>query len=515
MSSRVFKNVGALRPGRSLFDLSYEKKFTCDFGQLIPVMCDEVVPGDFFQIGNQSIVRFQPLVAPVLHEVNMYVHYFFVPYRILWDAKTREELTETGDWESFITGGFDGLNADTIPTWNPVSNAKGSLWDYLGFPVSKDPAAGSYPIDFPRRAYNRIFNEYYMDENVMTAVAIDNEDILYRCWEKDYFTSSLPWQQRGTAPALPIAGYSQAEYAASSFLAASAGSGVILYAEGADAVSPELYLGAGNSNARQNMEDLFNNNTVDLSTASTFDIADIRLAFQIQKWLERNARAGVRYTEFLRGHFDVSPRDDRLQRPEYIGGSRVPVIFSEVLQTESSDASTPQGNLAGHGISVSNQYCGKVKVKEYGLIMGLMSIMPRTDYQDGINRQWLKETKYDFFFPEFENLSEQAVLNNEIFITDGNAATNKTIFGYQGRYDELRTKQNIICSDMRDTFDYWHISRQFSSVPSLNEAFLKCDPRKDIFASPAEPGMIVRFANVIKAFRPISITAEPGLIDHN
>ena len=189
MSKRnVFAHVGGLHPSRSVFDLSYEKKLTCDMAELIPVMCDEVVPGDFFQIGNQAVVRFQPLVAPILHEINMYVHYFFVPYRLLWD-----------DWEDFISGGEDGQFAGAIPEWEPTNTAVGSLWDFMGFPTGIDPD-GAYPIDFPRRAYNFVWNEFYRDENLQTEVALTNETILSRAWEKDYFTSSLPWQQRGTAP---------------------------------------------------------------------------------------------------------------------------------------------------------------------------------------------------------------------------------------------------------------------------------------------------------------------------
>ena len=174
--------------------------------QLIPVMCDEVVPGDLFKIGNQAVVRFQPLVAPFLHEVNMYVHYYFVPYRILWD-----------DWENFISGGVDGQFADPIPEWEPTLTTEGSLWDFLGFPVGVDPD-GAYPLDFPRRAYNLVYNEYYRDENLQTEVALTNETILNRAWEKDYFTSSLPWQQRGTAPALPISGTTKAVWPDAAFL---------------------------------------------------------------------------------------------------------------------------------------------------------------------------------------------------------------------------------------------------------------------------------------------------------
>lgn len=504
MSKRnVFSEVGGLHPRRSVFDLSYEKKLTCDMAQLIPVMCDEVVPGDVFKIGNQAVVRFQPLVAPILHEINMYVHYFFVPYRILW-----------ANWEDFISGGENGQFADPIPEWEPTLTTEGSLWDFFGFPVGVDPD-GAYPLDFPRRAYNLVYNEYYRDENLQSEVVLTNETILNRAWEKDYFTSALPWQQRGTAPALPISGTTHALWQDTDF-ALKLSNLTLLEAIGAFQSGPDPRFLAYDGNSRDNFLNALNNNVVDLSVASTFDIADLRLAFQIQKWMERNARAGVRYTEFLRAHFGVSPRDERLQRPEYIGGSKAPCIISEVLQTSSTDATTPQGNLAGHGITVSDAYCGKYHAQEFGLIIGIMSIMPRSAYSQGIDKQWLRKTKYDFYFPEFANLSEQAIINAEICAT-GTLSHNQDIFGYQGRYDEMRTKNSQIVSGMRTTFSYWHLGRQFNiaSPPVLNENFIKCSPRKDIFAVPSEPGLIVNFANIIKAFRPLPYMAVPGLIDHN
>ena len=500
MSKRnVFSQVGGLHPRRSVFDLSYEKKLTCDMAQLIPVMCDEVVPGDVFKIGNQAVVRFQPLVAPILHEINMYVHYFFVPYRILWD-----------DWEDFISGGADGQFADPIPEWEPTLTTEGSLWDFFGFPVGVDPD-GAYPLDFPRRAYNLVYNEYYRDENLQTEVALTNETILNRAWEKDYFTSSLPWQQRGTAPALPTT----TVFTRSGDVKSSGG---VIYSPAFSPV-PDLspYQSSGLTQSQRNIiYDNFMGYLTANNESTTFDIADLRLAFQIQKWMERNARAGVRYTEFLQAHFGVSPRDERLQRPEYIGGSKAPCIISEVLQTSSTDATTPQGNLAGHGITVSDAYCGKYHAQEFGLIIGIMSIMPRSAYSQGIDKQWLRKTKYDFYFPEFANLSEQAILNAEICAT-GTPAHNQDIFGYQGRYDEMRTKNSQIVSGMRTAFDYWHLGRQFNtgSPPVLNANFIKCVPRKDIFAVPSEPGLIVNFANIIKAFRPLPYMAVPGLIDHN
>lgn len=502
----IFANVGSLKPGKSVFDLSYEKKFDCDMGQLIPVMCEECYPGDFFKIANEVVVRFQPLVAPIMHEINLYVHYFFVPYRLLWGAQTREDLTETGDWQDFITGGLDGNNADTLPRWTSPTTTVGSLWDYFGFPTGVTPNLP--PLDFPRRAYNLIWNEFYMDTLLQTARTWTDQDIALRNWEKDYFTSARTSTQLGTGPSLPIAGSSSAEWTSGDFANSAAGESLDFY----DVDTSEIRGLITDSDARANALSFFNNNTVDLSVATTFDIADLRLAFQIQRWMERNARSGARYTESLRAHFGLSPRDERLMRPEYIGGSKSPLIISEVLQTESSDASTPQGTLTGHGIGASMNYAGKYGVKEHGLIMGLMSIMPRTLYQQGINRQWLRETKYDFYWPEFANLSEQAILNEEIY-ADGTAA-DENVFGYQGRYDELRTKSNMVCGQMRSTFDYWHISRQFSATPTLNSDFIECDPRDDAWAVPSEPQMIVSFGNIVKAFRPLPLRAEPGLIDH-
>ena len=497
MASQVFKRIGAVMPGRSVFDLSYDKKMTADMGYLYPIMCDEVVPGDKFEIGNEIVIRFQPLVAPVLHEINSYVHYYFVPYRLLDDT-----------WEDFITGGVEGDSVAVLPRWDPTSYGVGSLWDYLGFPAAIKPT-GRLPLDYPRRAYNLIYNEYYRDETLVDEVALTNENILKRAWEKDYFTSALPWQQRGTAPALPISGMSNAVFG-DMIVAAAAQGGTLTVPNTVN----DGRIFVPNLQSATNLRAALNTNTVDLSEATTFDVADLRLAFQIQKWLERNARAGVRYTEFLGAHFGVHPRDDRLQRPEYLGGSKNPVIISEVLQTSSTDAESPQGNLAGHGISVGQTFCASYFAQEFGLIMGIMSVMPKPAYQQGIDRQWLRQTKYDFYFPEFANLSEQAIERVELYAS-AVEAENKTIFGYQGRYDEMRVKRNMVCSLMRTDFNYWHMGRIFASAPALNETFIDCDATKRIFAVPSEPGLIIDVGNRIRAIRPMPIQSEPGLIDHN
>lgn len=495
---QMFESVRSLRPGRSVFNLSYEKLFTCDMGELIPVMCDEAVPGDVFEIGNQAMIRFQPMVAPMMHEVNAYVHYYFVPYRLLWS-----------DWEDFVTGGRLGTDASVLPRWNPANTAVGSLWDYLGFPTGIVPT-DALPLDFVRSGYNFIYNEYYRDQNLIAEIPLTNEAIKLRAWEKDYFTSALPWQQRGTAPALPISGTSSAVWTT-----------VNITDPGGTQVSPrvssslvgENRFGYTPGTANNNLLGALNSNTVDLGAATTFNVSDLRLAFQIQKWLERNARAGARYTEFLKAHFGVAPRDDRLDRPEYIGGTKSPIIVSEVLKT-STDGTSPQGTMAGHGIGVSNSYVGKYHVQEFGLIMGIMSIMPKAVYSQGIDRQWLRRTKYDFYSPEFANLSEQAIERAELYAT-AVGADNRTIFGYQGRYDEMRVKRNMYCGDMRESFNYWHLGRIFGSAPLLNASFIECVPDKRVFAVTTQDEIIVNFGNSIKAIRPLPSIAEPGLIDHS
>lgn len=495
--SNIYQNTKNNRPGRSVFNLSYDKKFDGDMGYLYPVMCDEVIPGDVMRVGNQTVIRFQPLVAPIMHEINVYTHYFFVPYRLLDD-----------DWEEFISGGVQGDSTATVPRWNPSTTAKGTLWDYLGLPVGVTPI-GALPLDFPRRAYNFVYNEFYNDQTLNEGgVALTNETILKRAWEKDYFTSALPFQQRGTAPALPISGVTNANYDLSNFVAVGGENQAYLKATSSSKIG--VYnVGVTVANAWN----AFNNNTVDFSEAATFDVSDLRLAFQVQRWMERNARSGVRYTEFLQSHFGVSPKDERLDRPEYIGGTKAPVIVSEVLQTSSTDATTPQGNLAGHGISASGNLAGTYRVQEYGLIIGLMSVMPRSAYQQGINRQWLRRSRFDFYFPEFANLSEQPIELAEIYAS-GVAAENTTIFGYQGRYNEMRSKSSMVCGNMRDTLDYWHLGRQFESSPLLNQSFIACDASKRIFAVPSEPGLIINCGNIIQAVRPLPASSEPGLIDH-
>jgi hypothetical protein len=499
-----YKNTVRPKIGRSVFDLSYTHKLTMNMGDLVPVMTKAMVPNDLFSIAHNLVIRFQPLNAPPLHEVNAFIETFFVPYRLLWD-----------DWESFITGGEDGTEAPTMTTWQTSTNTAGTLWDYLGFPLGINPGVSGRPIFAPAYAYNMIYNEYYRDQTQQTEIALTNTTLKTRNWEKDYFTSALPWEQRGTAPALPVTLSGTVDVD---------GNSVIPHMKlSPSGTEGDIYMSSGALTIEGRSADtgdaIWGSNTgleVDFSagTATTFDVNDLRLAFQTQKLLERMATGGSRYEEFLQSMYASSPGDARIQRPEWIGGMKVPVIFSEVLQT-SEDGTTPQGTMAGHGITVGQKRIGTYRAKEFGVIMSILSVMPKAAYSQGVHRDWLKSTRYDFFNPLFSNLGEQAITHAEIYAS-ATQSENETVFGYQGRYNEMRNSMDMVSGEFgyNETYEYWHFGRQFASKPSLNSAFLTYDGRTDAFAASSEPQLLVNCGNIIKAVRPIPIMPNPGYIDH-
>lgn len=501
-----FQSVGALSPGRAVFDLSNARALPADFGYLYPVLAEEVVPGDVFSLSADVVARMMPSIAPVMHEVNIFIHYWFVPFRLLWP-----KVDESGDdWESYITGGEHGDNSAVLPLWTPPPGGYpvGSLWDYFGLPTGVVPHSSVLPYAFLKRAYNLVYNEWYRDQNLIDPVDIDADEFHIRAWEKDYFTSAMLSQQKGTPPALPISGTTSAVF-----------DGPFINVPDVDAplvvqYSPNAAMSAGGTAGNAALKTVLDNNEVDLSVASTFDISDLRLAFQVQKWMERNMRAGTRYTEYLQAHFGVSPRDARLQRPEWIGGVKSPVIINEVLQT-SETGDTPQGNLAGHGISVSRQHGGRYRSEEFGLILGLLSVMPRSMYSQGVDRQFIRQTRFDFYSPEFAHLSEQAVYKGELFV-DGTSADGE-IFGYQGRHQEYRSRQSKPVGKLRDDLGYWNLSRDFATRPALNQSFIEVESqvlKERFLAVPSEPAFLVTVGNRVIASRPMPGLAEPGLIDH-
>lgn len=526
----IFNETGALHPTRNPFDLSHERLFTAEAGKIIPCCLIDCVPGDKFVMSAQALVRLQPMAAPLMETLQMYAYYFFVPYRILQE-----------NWEDFITGGKEGTYEGECDVYEPTDYtkecAKNTLWDYFGFPTAKLYAGtadeivqfrtlddDSLPLAFPWKAYNKIYNEYFRDQNLQEEVDLMNNELLNRAWKKDYFTSALPWQQRGIAPSIPLTGTGNAVFNLPPIPDRTTNSwGIVLGA--AQAGIGDVKLGKSGSDYLtyvdepteaevKRVNDMFtNNNTVDMSTVGTFNVSDLRLITQIQKWMERNARGGVRYTEFLGQHFGVAPTDARLDRPEYIGGLKAPIILSEILQTSESDT-TPQGNMTGKGLGATHEFIGDYFVEEFGLIMGVFNIMPRPKYQQGISRHWTKRTRYDYYFPEFQNLSEQAIHEREIFLQE-DAEDNAQVFGFQGRYDEYRIMENSVHGDFRDTLDYWHMGRIFTEAPNLNEDFIKCEPTKRNFLVQDEPQYLVQYVNQIKATRPMPYMAEPGLLDHD
>lgn len=466
------------------------------------------------------------MIAPLLHEVNVFTHTFFVPIRLLDE-----------DFEEQLTGGPLGPTLPenvTFKKWEPTVSEdlkKHTLWDALGFPLQLHipgwQMAPPYPVDWPRAAYNLIYNEYYRDQNLQAEVSLENKELLRRAWAKDYFTSALPSPQRGTPMALPITGTAFADFMNNNTFLTSTDmvdpDNFRLATTPPGSTSGQTTLSARRSTfitgdqALNNIKNALSDNVVNLATASTFDVNDLRAVVQMQRWMERNMRAGVRYTEFLQARWNVAPRDDRLQRPEYIGGSKSPLIISEVLQTSESSSQNPQGTMAGHGLAANIASVKTYKVQEFGIIITLMSIMPKAMYGQGMDRQWLMETRYDIPFPEFTHLGEREIMRTEIYSTT-QEAINRGIFGFRGIFDEHRSKLDRVSGDMRDLFDYWHLGRKFPISPELNANFIAMhgeDPVfRRIFASQSEPGFICSIGNRIKGIRPLPVVAEPGLMDH-
>lgn len=527
----VFSKVGGAHPRRNKFNLSFSVQTTADMGILYPAgMPQMLVPGDSIKVGHEVVAQMQALKSPMFADISIYFYDFFVPFRLLWD-----------DWETFITRGKSGDETPPLPKFKHVSyknfyasSCSGTLWDYFGFPVSSDSTVNipenDRPLDFPWRAYWFIWNEYFRDENLMDEVDFKNKyservSPARVCWGRDYFTSTLPFQQRGTPVAIPVVSTgintdfevsndtfdSDFSFTRVNAFSKDGGSGVVIGRGQPDYLSADVVNEAFSKHLHLN----------DISAA---DVSELRFMFQVQKFMERSARAGNRYTEFLRANFGTSPRDERLQRPEFIGGTRSPILIQQVLQTSQTNGeTTPIATKYGQGMTADSNYSGKYYATEYGVYMPLFVIRPKTSYCQGINRQWIKDTSFDFFNPLFQNLSEQEVFEEEIYASseshNANHTGNRDIFGFQGRYNEMRHNQNLLTGLMRGdkTYNYWNLGRWFGAAPKLNRSFLECNPSKRgfIVTDDSMPGFILHIGHRIKALRPLVYMAEPGLIDHH
>lgn len=529
----IFNQVQGKKPQHNTFDLSHQRKFDGKIGKLIPCFLSETVPNDKFVIKTSQLVRFAPMIAPVMHEFNIFTHYFFVPNRILWD-----------NWEDFINGGTDGDETPTFPTISlnteTPAYGPGTLSDYLGLPTENiDPGMDVSAIPFA--VYQKIWYDYYRDQNLIDNAAIDflkdaplddgpntaNTPFLRalrnRAWEHDYFTSSLPWTQRGPEATIPLGttadllfkGYDSgpSQVGLLDGTDSNVGGFNISGDFGIPANSAITQIDQGGGVQKPVTLNVANSHEVDLSSATASSINDLRRAYRLQEWLELNARAGARYNETIIAHFGISPGDARLQRPEYLGGMKTPLVISEVLQTSSNaEEPTPQGNMAGHGVSVGGKNVVSYRTREHGYIIGIMSVMPKPAYQQGVPRHFFKFDKFDYYWKSFAQIGEQPVLNQEIYAdtTDGE---NENIFGYVPRYAEYKYLPSTVHGEFKTTLDFWHDGRIFENRPVLNGTFIECDFEESarIFAVQDAEQFYVHMYHNVKAMRPMPYFGTPTI----
>lgn len=488
---------------RSKFNLSHTKLFSCDTGELIPCGLLEVLPGDSIQHATSLLVRASPMLAPIMHKVDVKIHHWFVPHRLTFDG-----------FEDFITGGPEGDDDTIFPTMTVDNNdvAVGDLLDYLGIP----PLTAATFSALPARAYALVFNEYYRDADldtplvVSTAAGADTttSKTLQRVrWAKDYFTAARPWEQKGPSITLPIG--DSAPLVLDPASGAIPNSEMRLSSTGAlNGVAGDIRsAGTGalqNASSNPIAMDITGHTVADLSAASAITVRALREALALQRFEEARARYGSRYPEYLR-YLGVQPQDARLQRPEYLGGGRAPIQFSEVLQT--AEGTNPVGELRGHGIGGmrSNRY--RRFVPEHGYILSLLSIQPRAIYGNGLARHLNRTTREDFFQKELEFIGQQEVLNKEVYAAH---ATPNGVFGYSDRYAEYTEEPSTIAGEFRTVLDHWHYARIFSSDPALNSTFVTCTPADDrVFAVPSQDVIYVMAKHSIQARRLKQRNAQP------
>lgn len=503
---------------RSKFSLSHYKLLTCKMGQLVPVSWFEALPGDTIQQAVSALVRCAPLVTPVMHPVQVRFHHWFVPNRLLWT-----------NWQDFITGGADGNNASAHPyiDFGGAAPSVGTLADHLGVPTSGTIGRVNA---LPFRAYNLIWNEFYRDEDLQSLLNLSLADgadattsvsVQNISWEKDYLTSSRPWALKGTAVTLPLGTSAPVKgigvYGTTGALTApqnsvrESGGGTRNYAQALEQtnIANDLALEMDSSSTTTAHPTIY----ADLSAATGIDINTVRHAFAIQRYQEARARYGSRYTEYLRAAFGVRSSDARLQRPEYLGGGRNTIQFSEVLQTggTSAGAQTGVGQMAGHGITAmrSNRY--RRFFEEHGIVMTLMSVRPRTMYSQRMKRAFMRGIgsgsyagstggKEDYFQKELQHIGQQALSGYEV-----DSSTNSSVvFGYQDRYDEYRREESQVAGLFRSTLNTWHLSREFGGAPSLNSTFVSCVPSTRVFADTSADNLYVMANQSIQARRLVA-----------
>lgn len=535
---------------RSMFNRSHGYKSTFDAGYLIPFYVDEVLPGDTFTLKASIFARLATPIVPIMDNLYLETFFFFVPNRLVWDNWQRfnGEQDNPGDSTDYLVPQIAIPNA--VDSNGELQNFI-RVADYFGLPMQ--PAQGTsytYNVNaLPFRAYNLIWNEWFRDQNLQDSVPVPKGDgpdnlstagtnLLRRGKRHDYFTSCLPWPQKGEGVELPLGATAEVLIPSSSLNLTVRANGTPTFNSGGATNQPltafnsgeNAYVTAIRHGSSQSGALTWNNpalkatgsignlvGTADLSGATAVTINSFRQAFQIQRLMERDARGGTRYTEILRSHFGVVSPDSRLQRPEYLGGSHTPIHINQVPQTSSTDSTSPQGNLAAFGVASDNFHGFTKSFVEHGFVIGLLNVRADLTYQQGINRMWSRKTRFDYYWPALAHLGEQAVLNKEIYVSGTSA--DEEVFGYQERFAEYRYYPSLITGAFRSTraqpLDVWHLSQKFDSMPQLGPDFIQDDPPIDrVIAVPSEPHFLLDAFFDLKCARPMPLYSVPGLIDH-
>lgn len=509
-----FKYVQMDKPPGNVFDLTHDVKTTFKMGKLIPTLVMECLPGDKVRIGQENMMRLTPMVAPVMHRIYADTHYFFVPNRLLWE-----------NWETWITNEYEAEppylesgSGDITP---------GCLLDYMGVPTMLASAADTFEINaLPVKAYELVFDEYYRDENLVTerftpALNGGNPYVwgtepFPRSWMHDYFTSALPFAQKGDAATVPLVDSSFVQVQPQAFGDITDDPVFRRVSTGGIAPTGNISAsatGAGSITDTGTMDVYFDPRGtlgVDL-TSDAVTINTLRRAFKLQEWLEKNARGGTRYVEHILSHFGVRSSDKRLGRPEYLGGISQNIVVSEVLSTaETIDSSdnlvNPVGQMAGHGISTRGGTPVNYFVEEHGILIGITSVLPRTAYFQGLPKMYTRPTPLDYYWPSFAHIGEQEIKMKELYVA---AADPEATFGYIPRYSEYKYISDRVHGEFRNTLLYWHMARTFLTEPALNEDFISSDPTSRIFAVEEGDHILAHIINKVKAFRRIPRFSNP------
>lgn len=511
-TSHKFSQVPKAEIQRSSFDRSHGLKSTFDSGYLVPIFCDEALPGDTFNLNMTGFSRMATPIYPVMDNMRMSTFFFAVPMRLVWEnwQKFNGEQDNPGDSTDFL------IPTITAPPTTGYANE--SIQDYLGLPTNVPDYEHSV---LPLRAINRIYNEWFRDENIQDSLIVNMGDagdlqsdftMLRRGKRHDYFTSALPWPQKGDSVSIPLGtsapvGISGVNLDKVTFLN--------------DGVETNQSVGGDNIvqiGIPATGSPLF----ADLTTATAATINQLRQSFQVQKMLERDARGGTRYTEIIKAHFGVTSPDARLQRSEYLGGGQGPLVTQPVASTVPTDlggTTGPQGELAGYTTAELHNHGFTKSFTEHSIILGFICVTADLTYQQGLQRMWSRQTRYDFYWPALAHIGEQSILQKEIY-TSGVPLEDDVVFGYQERFAEYRYKPSQITGKFRSndaqSLDAWHLAQDFESAPTLSPAFIEENPpfERVIAVSTGEPQFIFDSYFQMRCARPMPLYGVPGLIDH-